>query len=348
MAKVKNDRAAYTKLKKDIDAGTPQPLYFFYGEEDYLKRHYLDRLRAMAGEGFGDFNLIEFDARSISASALLDAVESYPAMGERKVIVVNDVDIFKAPAELKEAAEQIFSSLPDYVCLVFVYEGLTFKPDKRTKLYQLADKNGQMVEFARADGRELAAWIKRRFKALGKEIDIRDCDYLIFLCGSLMTGLASEIDKIAAYCKGPVIHRSEMEVIASRVLETEIFELTDELSKGGFESAMAKLSDLMVMNNEPVVVLAVITRHFERLYSAKLALDARKGPNYLTGLWGMRSTYPAELMLRAAGRADIVWLREAVKLCSDADFALKTSQDSGKRVLELLLLRIAAARGAEK
>ncbi len=348
MAKTKNDKAAYAKLKKDIDAGTPEPLYFFYGEEDYLKRHYLDRLRAMAGEGFGDFNLIEFDARSISASALLDAVESYPAMSERKVVVVSDVDIFKASAELKEAAEQIFSGLPDYICLIFVYEGLPFKPDKRTKLYQLADKNGQMVEFARADGRELATWIKRRFKALGKEIDIKDCDYLIFLCGSLMSGLASEIDKIAAYCKGPVVHRGEIDAVASRVLETEIFELTDELSKGRFEAAMTKLSDLIAMNNEPIVILAVITRHFERLYSAKLALDARKGPSYLTGLWGMRSTYPAELMLRAAGDAGLAWLREAVKLCSDADFALKTSQDSGKRVLELLLLRIAAARGAKR
>jgi hypothetical protein len=41
-----------------------------------------------------------------------------------------------------------------------------------------------------------------RFAALGKEISPADAEYLIFLCGGLMTGHAAEIEKIGAFAKG--------------------------------------------------------------------------------------------------------------------------------------------------
>ena len=41
----KREGAALRKFKEDLAAGTPGPAYIFYGEETYLRSHYLSELR---------------------------------------------------------------------------------------------------------------------------------------------------------------------------------------------------------------------------------------------------------------------------------------------------------------
>lgn len=43
--KKKGKGAALQKLKADLSAGTPGNAYIFYGEESYLREHYLGELR---------------------------------------------------------------------------------------------------------------------------------------------------------------------------------------------------------------------------------------------------------------------------------------------------------------
>ena len=42
----KREGAALRKFKEDLAAGTPGPAYIFYGEETYLRSHYLSELRS--------------------------------------------------------------------------------------------------------------------------------------------------------------------------------------------------------------------------------------------------------------------------------------------------------------
>ena len=125
-------------------------------------------------------------------------------MAERTLTVVTDWDIFKLGEDQREKLIALLSDLPDYCCLVFTYDTVEFKPDKRMKkLWDVISSRGVLAEFRRQEGRELVNWVRRHFLSQHKDIDAKLCQYLIFVAGSSMTALASEIEKLCAYTEAP-------------------------------------------------------------------------------------------------------------------------------------------------
>lgn len=338
----KSANAELAKLKADLAAKTPARLYLFYGEETYLKEHYLGSLRKLAAEdGFADFSIVELEGASLTLDALTDAIDSVPFGAQRKLIVVRDYKLFQPTGTLKEALPDILSSLPEDLTLVFDFATVEFKPDKRVSLWKLIDKHAEVVEFRRANLTDLAPWIRRRFAALGKEIDRAECEYLVFLCGSLMTSLVSEIEKIAAGTRGKQMTRADIDRLASRAIEVQIFDLTDCFTGGKTEQALGILQDLFAAKTEEVVLLSVLAKHFQRLYATRLILERRGGESEVMRVCGLRSAYPARLLLQAASRLTVPRLRRAVTLCADTDLELKSSLPDPQRTLELLVMRLA-------
>ena len=339
--------AAFTKLKADLRQGTPAGLYIFCGEEVYLRDHYLQQLRKKIATGPAEaFNYHRFDGRSLSMDDLTGALEALPMMAERTLIVVTDWDIYKLNEDQRERLIALLADLPEYCCIVFVYDTVAYKQNKTLKkLCKAMDAHVTPVEFKAQDTSDLTAWIARRFKALGKQIDRQTAEYLIFLCGGLMTGLSQEIAKIGAYAKGDTITQKDIDAVADPVLSAEIFKMTDAVSQGDYNRAAAILGDLLKMQEEPIVILAALGSQLRRLYTARMAIDSGKDKYWLMELWEMRSDYPAKLLLQSAKRVSAQWCGDAVKMCQVVDLRMKSQRgvDTAEE-LKLLLARLGAAR----
>ena len=192
--KGKADTAGYQQLKKDLSAQAPGKLYILHGEETYLRDYCLNQLKELIlSGGMGTFNFHEIPAKEMSPRRLEEALDCLPMMAQRTLVQVTDFDLFKAGEKDREAYAKLFEELPDYVCLVFVYDLIPYKGDARTKLAGAIKRSGVVVNFARQETGELVKWVRRRFRALGKDIDGNLASELIFLCGDLMTNLIGEI-----------------------------------------------------------------------------------------------------------------------------------------------------------
>ena len=340
---------AYDKLRRDVEQGTLEKFYLFHGEESYLKEYYKERIVSLVGgEGFQQFNQTVLDGDSVTLDDLVDSVESLPVMSEKKLVLIRDLNLSRPPAGLKEQLPEILENLPDGLCMILYFDALEYKPDKRLKTWQAALGAGQVVEFSKAPPEELFPWIKRRFAAVGKDIDTGECEYLTFVCGSLMTNLASEIDKIAAGTVEKRITRQTIDQLASRALEAQIYQLTNCISSGNTQEAIRTLRDLLALKFEPVMLAGAIGKQVQKLYGAKLARQAGLGESALMELFHMRSSYAAKLLFQAAGKRSLPWLRRALLLCDQADKELKSNTPDDARVLELLLLRMAAEKEGRK
>ena len=75
-------------------------------------------------------------------------------MSPRTLIVVQDYDLFKAPEGERKAITQLLEDLPEYCCLVFVYDTLAYKRDARMKKLAgvLQDKGRRSPSSARRRG----------------------------------------------------------------------------------------------------------------------------------------------------------------------------------------------------
>ena len=338
--KSKPDTSGLDKLKKDLAAKRPGQLYSFHGEETYLRDHYLGRLReAVLTGGLGEFNRHDIAARDMSPHALEEAVDCLPMMAERTLVEVTDFDLFKAGEKDREGYIRILSNLPDYCCLVFLYDVLEYKPDARTKLAQAVKAHGTAVNFARQSPRELADWVRRHFKAQGKDIDPRLCEELIFLCGDLMHSLQQEVGKIAAYAKGDKITRADIEAVATPQLSAVVFRIADAIGEKNFDRAAAILGELYQMQKSPYEIMGAFGKQMRQLYSARLALDRQKNAAWVAGLWGMR--YPADRLLVSARRFSLQWCRRAVVRCAQTDLAMKSTGQDAKELMTTLLLELA-------
>lgn len=338
----KKDNSAQKRLREELKNGELERLYAFYGEESYLKEFYRGEIeKQVVGDGgFGEFNIISIDSSDLTEDSLRDAIETLPFGAERKLIVIRDLDLSSCSQSLKEALPDIFAGLPDYVCLILYYQAIEYKPDKRLNIYKSIDKYGMAVEFSRAGEEELIRWLARRFSAHGKKIGKEECRRIIFLCGSLMTNLITEVDKIAAYSKNEVITREDIDAVASRVLEANVFDLTDCIMKRDYTKAIYIFRDLMEDKNEPIAVLSALTRQVQRIYAAALARREGRGERYLMELYNFRSSYPAELLLNATGHITVEGAAKALEICCNADMEVKSNIPDSERVVELAILKM--------
>ena len=113
-----------SQLIRDLKNGEFATLYIISGEESYMKEYYLRQLRQkVVDETFADFNLIEFEGKGLTPEMLTEAIDSYPAMADKKLIIVKDFDLFKPPAGFADVLPGVLGDLPEYVCLVFYYDG---------------------------------------------------------------------------------------------------------------------------------------------------------------------------------------------------------------------------------
>ncbi len=339
----KADQNTVTKLKKDIASGEIGSLYVFHGEEGYLKKHYLNQLKELCGGPFADFNNVVIDGDRLDLRSLTDAIDSIPMGSDKKLVVIRDYKLMQPTGDLKEQLPELLASLPEYICLVFYFDLLEFKADKRLNLWKVLEVNGQIIEFTQSSAASLIPWVKRHFYELGKTIETAVCEYLLFLCGASMENLLTEIKKIAAGTLGERIDKGDIDALGSRVLEATVFELTDCLLEKQYSKGLLILRDLFDMKQEPVAILAAITKQMQRLYGAKLAAAKGSGEGEIAQMLGFRSAYPARRLIQSARRCSLSYLRLVQKLCLETDLALKSNLPDPQRSVELLLLRFSEA-----
>ena len=345
--KKSGDDAGYKKFRADLAAGNLGNVYLFYGEETYLREFYLAEVKKqLVPPGFEAFNFHRLEGKGLTVQALTEAAEAMPMMAERTLVQVTDYDPYKLPEEQRNALVALLNDFPSHCCLVLVFDQAEYKPNRTyKKLHAALEKSAQAVQFAQQDQREILKWIAKRFKAAGHTIDAAAAEHLVFTCGGLMTGLVPEIEKIAAYAKGTAVTRADVDAVADPVLSAEVFKLSDAVLQGHYDQAASILGDLLKMQTEPIMILAALGSQLRRIWTARLALDSGKDRYWLMELWGMKSDYPAKLLLNAARRTTAEWCAQAVRRCQVLDRRMKSERgiDSAGE-LKLLLVQLAAER----
>lgn len=342
MAKNQEQTNDIQKLKTAIRERQLDNLYVFYGEESFLLHHYLGQMKKQLIDPVTEsFNFNKLTKENFDLRNLADAVESLPMMAENTFVWVDDIDIFKLPDDDREKLTDVLSDIPPYCTIVFTFETVEWKLDKRIKkLSDAITKNATIVEFAKQSPRDLIAWITRHFAANQKRISPDLCNYLIDLTGGTMTALAGEISKISAYSGSETITKSDIDAVTEPVLDAVVFQMTDLLAEGKYGSALVKLQQLLKMQNDPFAILGAVGAHFRRMGTARTLLDNGKNAETLMRVCNI-GDYAARKTMGATKRFPAAFCAKAAELILETDHNMKTSYDEPERLLEVLLLQLA-------
>lgn len=219
-------------------------LYIFHGEEVFLLHHYLEQMKKQLLDALTEsFNFHRMNSETFDLQTFADAVENLPMMAEHTMVQVDEVDLFKLGESDRNKMAEILTDIPDYCTVVFTYETTPWKPDKRLKkLWEAIDGAGLIVEFAKQDQKDLAAWVTRHFMARDKRISTDLCLYLIDITGGTMTALSGEIDKICAYSGANEIRKTDIDAVTEPVLDAVVFQMTDMAQRRALRSGAGEIA----------------------------------------------------------------------------------------------------------
>lgn len=259
-------------ITKQIADNNMSHIYLLYGEEEYLKEEFAEKIQkaVFCGE-FPEFNSLVF-SENINADEIRSAFETYPMMSDTKFILIKDSGIFR-PASSGEASgsdiwKSVFSDIPDYIYAVFLEKNV----DKRSSLYKMISKNHTAAEFNRMNSGDLAVWIVRKMLKNKRSIKKEDALYISILCSDNLMIINSECDKLINYTSEN-ISRQDIDRLVSKSADIRIFDITDAIIEGDSEKALSVLEDLNTQNIPVFQILYLLSGCFDKMLRCRLMLE---------------------------------------------------------------------------
>ena len=324
------DYINYNDFLRQFERGEVKPIYLFQGQEMFLLEECLELMKqTLVPAESADFNLSKFTAGDAAIGDMMDQLQTMPFLSKWRLVIVTGIQNLKA-AEQKLLLPYCASPNPS-TCLVLT----TPKLDSRTKFGQTLKKQAEIVQFWKMFERDLPPWIVKRARKYGRSMSGQAAHLLLEFVGNDLRQLDNELKKIIAYGKSREIRPELVQQVVGDIRERDIFELVDALGSGDVIAALGVLNQLLTEGEQPLRILAMVSRQFRLLWKAKACLVEQHSlsSKQLAGKIGVpfRS---AEGILRQVQRFSQVKLKEGLKRLYDVDRALKSSTNSPKILLE--------------
>ena len=319
--------------------------YLFYGEEDYLKRYYLNALRKQTVAEGDVFNHIVINSESYTPERLSAAIEALPVMAETKLIEVNSLYLSSMNETELEELCAVIETLPQYEYnVVVVYTepdeldpGVKNKPSAALKRLTECLKP---VFFDSETPARLADWTYKHFV---KELIVAPHDAvttLVARCGGDMYTLSGEINKLCCYLKAngrDKLTEEDVFRICGERKEFGAFELANAILDRSPSRAFAVLSEQKKLKERPEAILAGISRTISDLITVKVLVDAGMSMQTIEKKTGM-GTYRLSLYSKSAAKNTHSDLKNVLDRCYEADKLIKSTQLNSYTVLERLAI----------
>ena len=325
-------------IKEQLKSGALGRLYLFYGEEDYLKAYYSEKiLRLLLTPEDEMMNCDVLEGDSATADAIIQSGQTLPFLAERRLVLVRDSQAFKSGGREYEALLSFFEQIPETTVLVFVEEQV----DKRSRLFKAMTKYGQPEDCARLQGEDLVRWATRELKKQGKTIDGAAARFFVETVGQDMNQLTREMEKLAAL-KGqePEITAGDIESICTASPQSNIFRMTDCIGNQKAGEALSIYKKLCQSNEPAYRIFYMIIRQFRLLYKAVVFARENMPQAQMAKALGV-PPFAVGSYVAQGRRFTPENLRGILSDLLDTDVAVKSGELSAEEAVELTIMRYA-------
>ncbi len=318
-------------LNKDIKEGTFRPVYLLYGEEEFLKNSYKNRLKeAIVGDDA--MNFASFEGKGLDLDEVIRLADTMPFFAERRMILIEDSGFFKTSAD--ELAN-FLPSMPDTTCIVFAESQV----DKRNKLYKKVKDLGYAAELGRQDSAQLARWAGGLLAKENKKITSRTMELFLGMTGDDMEHIRMELEKLISYTMGrDVITEADVEAICTVQVTNKIFDMVAAIVNRQTKKAMDLYEDLLTLKEPPMRILFLIARQFNQLLQVKELMEQGMDKGTIASRLKMQPFVVGKTIPQARQfpRDQILsW----VKLCVETEEAVKSGRLQDRMAVELLIAK---------
>jgi DNA polymerase III subunit delta len=306
------EKALHAALKTRVF----DPVYYLFGEDDFLKEQATrDLVEAAAERSTRDFNLEIRRAGDLDAESLDALLSTPPLLAERRVVVLREVD------KLKKGARTLldrYLARPAHDTVLVLVAPSGVKPDKALSAH------ATVVEYAPLTGDRLPRWVSYHAQhALCRAITPDAVTLLVEAVGGDLAQLAVELEKLASYTSETIDEQAVADVVGVRRGES-LGDLLDAVAAKDADTALGLIPIILQLpKTNAVSVVMALTVQTLALGFAEATLAAGSSPrglfNELMALLKDTGAFP----FRPWGEAVTAWTKHAPRwTAAEIDAAL--------------------------
>ncbi len=181
-------------------------IYLFTGEERFLLYKELNRWKSVFSKKYWSENISVYQLWEHSYSDVRSWIFSWWLFSEKRLVVLfwapkDSLNIVSSDTldQLSNDLETNLSAISSDTILILV----SFKPDKRTKLYKYLQKNINIKSFEKIKLPTIKKYVKEFFADYSVSSDF--IDYFIYTVWRDLFLLENETNKVISYCKSKSI-----------------------------------------------------------------------------------------------------------------------------------------------
>ena len=318
-------------ISDDIKKGEFKSVYLLYGEEEYLKKQYRDRLKnAIAGDD--TMNYSYYDSDNASVKDIIDVCETLPFFAQKRLVIMENTGFLKSSND--ELADYI-KHIPDYLVIVMVEKDV----DKRNKVYKAVDSVGYICEMKPQTTATLEKWIAGLLAKDNLKISREACDLILDKTGAGMDYIRQEIEKLVSYCQGRnVVTAEDVEKVCATQTTSHIFDMISAIANKKQQQALDLYYDLLELKEPPMRILYLIVRQFNGILQVKDLMSRDISGKEIASKIGAAPFVVGKYQAQAK-YFEMNTLLDALNECAKTEEAVKQGRLNDRLGVELIIIK---------
>ena len=334
----------YDILEKNIKSNKIDGSYIFCGQDEELIKDAIKSLiKPYINNDFADLNYIRIDGNTVSSENVINACETMPFMGDKKVVSLFRANFLKdktdsANEKVYKEIKEYLKDVPDYTLLVmyYVFDDKRDTPKKNKKLMAL-DKITTIVHCDKLKRDRFIKKVEEIFKEKNKNIGGIELRYFCEKVPNNFDIIRNEIDKLISYTLDRDIKRQDIDKLIPSKSEDDIFDLVDLISQRKIDKAIDVMDEILFKADQHMLIIISIENQFKKLYRIKVGLqNGKRADDFVSEL--KVPSFVCEKLINLSNKFTLKQLSELIKLCVDTEVKLKSSVLDKRMELEMLLI----------
>jgi DNA polymerase III subunit delta len=325
------------ELERSIRKKSFSPLYYFYGDEDFLLQETVDAIVAHALDASEkSFNFDVVNGYDADAKEIVSIASAFPMMAERRVVIVKDFE----RVGNKDLMIPFFNDPLPSTVLVMIGEK---KLDSRTKLAKALGRFAVIMEFQPLKDYKIPAWINSHVAKRKKEITGEACGLLHAHVGNSLREIHNEIDKLFIYIgEKQSIDLDDIDQVVGISKRYNIFELQNAIGAKNISRAQDIMERMIDAGEYPVGMITMLTKYFQKMWSMWDLLERKITRDELIKFLHL-SPQQVQFLdrdLQTARSFPLGQIEHCFSVLQETDEKLKSSSQDERLLLTLMLHEI--------
>ena len=265
-------------LKKALEQPLRHGVYYYYSTEEYLVRSYAAKTLALLAKQEDDAEVTRVEGPAPSIEEAVAAAGTISFFGTKRIVELPMLE----PSAMNEADVGALCDLMQSLENAVLVMSTVFKDDKAKlskkakQLIGAAEKAGLTAELVKPGPQDAKRFAVEKARELGAVLSPGAASELVERCGTDLFALESELSKLAAVADYGEITPELIAQMGTQSIEADVFEMVRLVTARNKTRAMAKLSQLLELQNEPIAIAAALSGSFVDMYRVKCGAAARR------------------------------------------------------------------------